>query len=223
MMEIKHNFSWICIWVSEWVEFNAPLDTIWKMISSDKSLLAGESADQGTWSSAVVLISVSEAPAVDNSLSQSTSPYSVPRYRLSTFGRRTFPSLVLLHGTLYQIVSIIQHWVLTVLETTENRNGIIWDLLKPHAIWLTKANLRKRGHLRLLPQLLNPTAANSWRPIINVTIKLPPNRIFVYIYLSFFLYVSRKHKNNVAITYSGQESGHHDSTEHCLKYINTKC
>jgi len=132
MMEIKHNFSWICIWVSEWVEFNAPLDTIWKMISSDKSLLAGESADQGTWSSAVVLISVSEAPAVDNSLSQSTSPYSVPRYRLSTFGRRTFPSLVLLHGTLYQIVSIIQHWVLTVLETTENRNGIIWDLLKPH-------------------------------------------------------------------------------------------
>jgi len=42
--------------------------------------------------------------------------FTVPRYRLNTFG--PFRSLVLLRGTLYQIVSSTQHWVLKFQETT---------------------------------------------------------------------------------------------------------
>ena len=48
-------------------------------------------------------------------------------YRLSTFGHHTF-SLVLLRGTLYLIVSVIQHRVLAVLGNYLKR-GVICELL----------------------------------------------------------------------------------------------
>ena len=55
-------------------------------------------------------------------LSQPTTPYWALRYWLSTFGRWAFQSPVLLCGTLYRIISVIQHWVLTGLGNYLKQN-----------------------------------------------------------------------------------------------------
>ena len=80
-----------------------------------------------TWST--VAHQFLKSPDVDT-LSQSTTPYCatalpVEHVRVPS---GLFGSPVLLRGTLYLIVSVIQHWVLTVFEETTS-NGIICELL----------------------------------------------------------------------------------------------
>ena len=79
----------------------------------------------GTWPTAEHQFR--KSPAVDN--------YAQPTILLChhVTGWRSsaapFRSLVLLRGTLYRIVSVIQHWVLTVFEGNNLKRGIICELL----------------------------------------------------------------------------------------------